>query len=184
MSLAVLSYARNSGRKDLQLQIASAPLSSHTSNAASVCAHGRVMTASTRSIVWLAFLFLGLLPLAPDSEEPVPPAWDQLAVWEDSEPDTSLLGRDLTHPDTKCFPLQPFGLPSLSLLSGRRFLPPEGRRQFPRPCSFSSIHPRASPPIAHRAIPFGVPGQPSWRTLPGCCTGRLPRGVAGGAHSF
>lgn len=85
------------------------------------------MPASTRFLIWLAVLLVGLLPLIPDPEEAVPAAASaQLAVWEDSEPEARSLRGDLTHPHANLSLLHSWGPPSGAIAPGGRLLPPKG----------------------------------------------------------
>lgn len=104
------------------------------------------MTTSTRCLIWLAVLLVGVLPLIPDPDEPLTAtAWDQLAAWDDPDDDDALSPHDhLTGPDTNPFLLPPCGIPGDAPGLRGLALPAKGLRaaQFPGvPCQI----PRAPP---------------------------------------
>lgn len=103
------------------------------------------MTASTRSLLWLAVLSLGLLPLASDLDGPgTAAAWEQLAAWEDPENDTRFLREHLTRPHANSSFLHSCGLPSAAITPGDHLLPPKGGGILQGPALSRQV-PRAPP---------------------------------------
>jgi hypothetical protein len=85
------------------------------------------VTASTRSLIWLAAIFVGLLPLAADPGELFMPApGDRLAAWDETDDDNGIPPDPLSCPDATASFLSLCAIQSGANPPGGRFSPPNG----------------------------------------------------------
>ena len=105
------------------------------------------MTASTRSLIWLATILMGILQIVPDPDGPVMAAvWKQPAAWDDADDDAHSPPDDLTHPHSNEFVVPPLGIQGGALVPLGQLLPAK-RAGIDRHLPLSRYHTRP-PPIA------------------------------------